>query len=199
MSKHSWILGMGLAIAGITPLACASPISLFNFSGTTVNNGGVTVSSDGQIEHANQAFGDCAVGATCTFSGTLGFNTSNGTLTSFDVEFPGLPAFNALAESRFQTPNDWHVTVKGPSEGLGVTFSTLPTAGSLVGFTGGSIIAMSGHPPDSLVLFIFDQISGGTITAVTAVPEPSAWGMFGLGLVLIGGFAVLRRRRSEAA
>ncbi|MGH8117014.1 MAG: PEP-CTERM sorting domain-containing protein [Rhodanobacteraceae bacterium] len=33
-----------------------------------------------------------------------------------------------------------------------------------------------------------------TLDVVTSVPEPAALGMFGLGLLLMGGFAGLRRR-----
>lgn len=37
------------------------------------------------------------------------------------------------------------------------------------------------------------------VESVKAVPEPAALGMFGLGVLLLGGFTVLRRRRSYQA
>lgn len=39
---------------------------------------------------------------------------------------------------------------------------------------------------------------GGQMTLYTPVPEPTAWGMFGLGTLLIGLFAALRRREARS-
>lgn len=38
---------------------------------------------------------------------------------------------------------------------------------------------------------------GGDMTLYTPVPEPATWGMFGLGALLIGLFAALRRREAD--
>lgn len=44
--------------------------------------------------------------------------------------------------------------------------------------------------------FVFDDVTLGSATPGAIVPEPAALGMFGLGLLLIGGYAGLRRRMS---
>lgn len=76
-----------------------------------------------------------------TFSGTLTLDVTSGTVTAEDVPFPGLSAFDMLTFSGpFQTSN-WTVTAFDSSvDELTFDFTTTKKLGSLVGFTGGTIL-----------------------------------------------------------
>lgn len=138
-----------------------------------------------------------------TFTGSMYVDTSTGDLLSFDVLFPGVATFNNVKKSTANLlfPN-WTVVAKNAAgDRLSLAFTTpqAPTwfgfgRGSLVDFAGGNIIGN-----DVLVWYHGLPVLGagfsGTITlAQVGVPEPAALGMFGLGVLLVGGFSVLRRR-----
>lgn len=138
-----------------------------------------------------------------TFTGTMYVDTSTGDLLSLNVLFPGLATFDNVKKSTAGWPfPNWAVVAKNAAgDRLSLAFTTpqAPTwfglgSGSLVGFAGGNIIGND-------VLFWYQGIPllgagfSGTITpAQASVPEPAALGMFGFGVLLIGGFSVLRRR-----
>ncbi len=181
-----------LAALGVgAPYTRASTITNFTVSGTAYNN---TMAS----------LGSCApYPASCSFSGTLGVNVTSGTLTSVDISFPGLSAFDTLSGSTAYSngSNEWELfAYNGTSGGdaLILSFTTASTPGSLVGFDGGSIDSGLGQTfvgnPNIPYIYIG---TGGSITAPAvsgpSVPEPNALALMLVGLGAIG-FLGMRKR-----
>jgi len=118
-------------------------------------------------------------------------DVTTGTVTGIDVVFPGLSAFDSLvASNAFAT--DWLVRA---NQGLGsqflfdLIFTPAPTPGSLVGFTGGTNVGS--HVILSRTTADVYRGSSGSITPVTAAPEPSSLALLPLGL---GALLLLRKR-----
>jgi len=120
----------------------------------------------------------CAKGATCAFSGMFKVDTTIGMVESsgLDITLPGLPSFDGLRTSS-PIGTEWQIQANSSlPDILLLNFSTAPTLGSLVGFTGGLIrgeIDLAGN-------YI---ISGGSITPV---PEPSSLVLFASGMLVLG-------------
>jgi hypothetical protein len=158
----------------LAPSARADTVSTFDVSGSLVQGG--------------------------TFSGTLTIDVTSGTVTGLDITFPGLSAFNTLGYSEKIGPeaaSPWFVIgVNDPNPFCLVCwytwleFTTMPTPGSLVGFTGGTIIDGSvAYVPTEDGLY---RIAAGSITpAPTATPEPSSMLLLAGGLT---GLLGLRRK-----
>lgn len=150
-----------LALPWLMPLILLSPalvladtITTFGVSGTAQNTSGRTLDS-------------CAFLATCGFSGMFLVDTTIGTIGSsgFAIILPGLPAFDSVTLST-QMGNDWGITVfNSTGDRLSLAFTTAPLPGSLVGFTGGSILGSASLDRDSN----YGNISG----SITPAPEPS--------------------------
>jgi hypothetical protein len=153
-------------------LALADTISTFGVSGSATNVSGGTLDS-------------CAVNAVCEFSGTFQVDVTIGMMESsgLDITFPGLATFDSVVLEG-PTASDWSfLSSNSSSDALTLDFSTAPTPGSLVGFTGGTILGTVVDNPSFAALY---DVTGGSITPV---PEPSplvplasglAWLVFGL-------------------
>ena len=140
--------------------------------------------------------GTCIPGAGftgTTFSGTLTIDVTTGTLTGINVSFQGLSAFTHIDGSFAAGTSDWEVFASnvGINDELTLEFTTGHTPGSLVGFTGGSIV---GNDVISTVSGTAYTITGGSLTPATAVPDGGSTVSL-LGFALLG-LAALRRRLS---
>ena len=186
MNKFRGALFVAVILAATAAYAHADTITTFNVSGSANNVSGETL-------------GSCAIGATCSFSGTLTVDVTNGTATAIDVTFPGLSAFDT-----------WKTTIPVCSGGFSdcdmilfngsggddasFEFQSSPSVGSLVGFTGGTfegndtVHALSG--------FTFYTYSGSiSAPESSSVPEPGSLVLMLMGLAAVGFFATRRIRR----
>lgn len=138
------------------------------------------------------------------FSGTMSVDTVAGEISAMSIlfaGFPALPAFNVIL-SQQASSGQWLVGLgNGRLDPFGsperVSFSIVPSpgVGSLVGFEGGVIRqGASGILDTGTAIRLLQNFKGNITPAIASVPEPAALGMFGLGALLIGGFATLRRR-----
>src|SRR5262249_46002486 len=131
-----------------------------------------------------------------TFSGTL--TTGGGYTDALDITFQIVSDFNYIANS-LPNGNNWELTaynVDGLE--LDLTFSTNPTPGSLVGFTGGTIISGQVLDPEGGGS-LFEGFSGTispSLTSESPAPEPSSLGLLVLGFL---AFLFARRRGSSSA
>jgi PEP-CTERM motif len=131
-------------------------------------------------------------GDKCRFFGMLMINVTTGAATAVDITFPFLAAFNTLLDSH-KMGTEWSISATNGDEDAGLTFTTTPTPGSLVGFTGGSIIPGGGV--DNLYVVIKGTIGD---VPIAAVPEASTWAMMALGFGLLG-LVGYRKTRSDNA
>jgi hypothetical protein len=153
-------------------LAVADTITTFDVEGTAINEGIETLD-------------DCPTLTICPFSGMFQVDVTTGTYESsgLAITLPGLPTFDTL-DTVDSSPGE--LVADNSIEGLILTFTTEPTPGSLVDFTGGTITGSRTIASNYFIL-------GGTITPV---PEPSSL------LPLAGGigwlvFGLARRRRAR--
>ena len=105
-----------------------------------------------------------------TYSGTLTIDVTTGTVTAMDVSFQGLSPYNTINDSGPSSTSDWRITAVN-ADGvytLGLSFTTGHTPGSLVGFTGGTIIGDGVTNPDQPAY----EALNGSITAVVPAPLP---------------------------
>ncbi len=176
-------IGFGFAISALmlltpalTRMAEADQISTFNVKGTAENNSGGTM-------------GTCADNAVCSFSGTLSIDTTAGNVTGVNLVFPGLQDFSVLI-ANFNDGLAWKVDFTDILvANLGyLSFSTAPTSGSLVAFTGGTIGGGEIVNPSGLLYII----TGGNITP--SVPEPGSLALLAVGMLGLG-FAGWRRKQ----
>ena len=189
-----------LALPWLMPLILLSPalvladtITTFAVSGTAQNTSGRTLDS-------------CAFLAICGFSGTFLVDTTSGMIENggFHIILPGLPAFDSVTLST-QMGNDWKISASNSTgDGLSLAFTTAPIPGSLVGFTGGSIVGSASVDLDSN----YGSIGGN----IAPAPEPSTLLPLAVGLgwlvsapFLVGGdllggwLGVARRFRKKSA
>ena len=146
------------------------------------------------VSGAADALAEQSCGGDCRFSGTLTIDVTTGAATAVDITFPGLAAFDTLHGSHKSGTSDWFIfAFNSDGDSAGLDFTTTPTPGSLVGFTGGSIIL--GVVEDHLY-----DVQRGTIgdVHIEAVPEPSTWAMMALGFGLLG-LVGYRKTRSDNA
>jgi hypothetical protein len=133
-------------------------------------------------------------GDKCAFFGTLMINVTTGAATAVDITFQDLAGFDKLVRSRKLGTSQWFISLSNSDgDSANLNFTTTPTPGSLVGFTGGSII------PGGGVDHLYSVIRG-TIgdVPIAAVPEASTWAMMALGFGLLG-LVGYRKTRSDNA
>lgn len=137
--------------------------------------------------------------------GVMGFLDSNNAYMNvaagFDTGFSFYYAAANVAGS---------IEVWSGQNGTGTLLATLalPVTGSFCGSTGFSCwdpigvtfngIAQSVNFAGTANQIVFDNVTIGSATPINGVPEPAALGMFGLGALLLGLFAGLRRRASQS-
>lgn len=134
---------------------------------------------------------------TVAFTGTIDIDPDLGKVLDVSIAIPGLATFDSLRITSTSQPQLWHIQLANVSRDVFNFYFSTPLAsgrpGSLLGFDGGSITRGTIAGPG-----ITGTITGitGSITraAVVAVPEPAALGLFGLGVLLLGLGAGLRRR-----
>jgi hypothetical protein len=175
--SYAAIISTALFAAGSS--SRADTITMFNVSGTAVNQSFVPVTPT------------CGARATCPFSGTIDVDVTNGTVPDIDITFPSLDPFDRVILSEMN-PGAFVEATNAPSLGQVLELSF---TGSLVGFTGGTITGQAVVTSDlGIALFVVNP--GGSITA--AVPEPSTWAMMLVGFAGLG-YAGWRRSRKAAS
>jgi hypothetical protein len=141
--------------------------------------------------------------AGCTLSGEVVVNSATGVVVSADVTATGfLPSMGP-----FTAPQALHTTLgltdleidTAPSftSAVALIFST-PTAGSLIGFTGGSLSSITRVRTQDGDLGWFLDSGSLTETAGSPIPESSTWAMMLLGFAGLG-YAGYRASRKSAA
>jgi hypothetical protein len=177
--------------AGMLALAAAGP----GLSGGPARASVITFDVSGTMTPTLNA----ACSPTCTLGGDFVFDDSAGaprmgivsadvTLTEFSpttgpfIGFAGIAAVSGLTR----------LTIDDASGDFVDLFFSTPTAGSLVGYTGGPLDTMTfvttaGLPPSR-----WDLISG-SLTPAAAVPEPPSFALLAGGLGWLG-FRLARRR-----
>jgi hypothetical protein len=175
--SYAAIISTALFAAGSS--SRADTITMFNVSGTAVNQAFVPVSPS------------CGARATCPFSGTLDVDVTNGTVPDIDITFPSLDPFDRVILSEMN-PGAFVEATNAPSLGQVLELSF---TGSLVGFTGGTITGQAVVTSDlGIALFVVNP--GGSITAV---PEPSTWAMMLVGFAGLSYAGWRGTRRTAAA
>jgi hypothetical protein len=162
--------------------ARADTIKTFDVKGTAKN-----------VSHMD--LGSCEEDEFCSFSGTLMVDVTGGKVTAVDITFPGLPSFARLTTSG-TAAGLWNIHVFNnvlPRLSLALSFTTIPTRGSLVGFDGGRITFGTVGRRFGVIL-IYKNLSG----SITPVPEPSSRALLGPGLLCCVGFGLVRRRNKAA-
>jgi hypothetical protein len=107
----------------------------------------------------------------------------DGTVTSIDITFPGLNAFDILVfQGKATSPfKGWFVDARNNASGLlQLDFTTAPTPSTLVGLNSGGIIGNGVFSPSPT--FAYDDLSG----RMTPVPEPSSLILFTIALLVFG-------------
>lgn len=138
------------------------------------------------------------------FSGMMSVDTVAGEISAMSIlfaDFPALPAFDVILSQQAST-GQWLVGLGngrldpfGSPERVSFSIITGLGMGSLVGFEGGVIQqGASGILDTGTAIRLLQNFKGNITPAVASVPEPTALGMFGFGALLVGGFAMLRRR-----
>ena len=117
-----------------------------------------------------------------TFSGTLTIDVTTGTVTRINVSFQGFSAFTSIFGSTGAGTSDWEVIASntGLNASLDLEFTTGHTPGSLVGFTGGSIVGND----------VIHTVGGTDYTITGASPTPAAGVSDGGSTVSLLGFAL---------
>jgi len=168
-----------LLVGGI---ARADTITTFAVSGTAQNVSGGSL-------------GSCQARATCGFSGTLTIDVTSGFVTTVDISFPGLSRFDLRGNSFSTGTSDWKISALNLPDLLGLKFTTTKTPGSLLGFTGGSIVGGQIDNPLNFKFF-YTNLRGSITPVLVPIPEPSSLALLSSGL--LGSLALgLVGRRSK--
>ena len=140
--------------------------------------------------------GSCEELERCSFSGMLTVDVTDGVAKGADITFPGLKASDVLVAFGSDIFGVSVTVLNGPHgvppfpDSLILSFTTRPTSGSLVGFSGGSIvgIAVDNAARDRL----YSDLRGNIIG-----PEPGTLEGLLLGTGVIGLAWVTRRKLSS--
>src|SRR5262245_56991468 len=161
MNEPTRTVRSALLVAALVVAPAVASADVFNVSGMATNE-------------TASAIGTCASGAICMFSGTLTVDVTGGLVHNVSITFPGLATFDSL-EGQGSISGGFSIdAINSSLNALALDFTTTPTPGSLVGFTGGTIF---GNAVSTAVNTpaIYGSLTG-SIT-VPAVPEPSTWAM----------------------
>lgn len=200
LKKRIWIalvLVAGLLAGGV---ATATPITM-NFdglkTGTSVQqyyNGGCTSWLFGKSCNGPEN-GVVWKGATVG-DGFAGFLLSDSATMNIAAGFDGGLSFNYYNVSNSLFSGS--VSVYSRQNGKGIELASLNLDATRdwkffeLAFSGiAKSVTFNGSP---LLLTGFDNVTLGLSAPTTPVPEPAALGVFGLGLLLMGAFAGVRRR-----
>ena len=131
--------------------------------------------------------GSCTFLALCSFSGTMMVDVTAGSITTWDIAFPGVPTFDNCCTFQGPFPSFWEaISSNNASDRLVLDIRATHTPASLVGFDGGSIVGLRVDSPTGRELYFI--LSG----SVTPVPEPSSLALLGSGV--LGLAQVIRRK-----
>ncbi|MEO7051924.1 MAG: PEP-CTERM sorting domain-containing protein [Rhodanobacter sp.] len=174
----SKIAFLALAAAAIScvPAAEASPVN-YNFS-VAVTSGALT----GNVENGSFSYDSSSIVAD-------GFNSEPGLLTAFKLNFGGT-AYDASTANTGLLGFD--------AAGKLTSFFISSSCGLCTFAPGTDNFTVTAFPTDGFAYSTatFDDFGFGDVTyalAGVSVPEPGTLGLFGFGLLLLGGVAVRRR------
>lgn len=175
-----WMLMILVALLAFR-VAKADQITDFSISGSALSLSG-------------ESLGTCGPYEVCAFSGSMAVDITLGSITSFNVKFPGLSGFSAITAQTTYV-SGWSVnSTNSSNDSLDIEFSTYPGLNTLVGFTGGAIdfVELSANPGPVL----YRDTGGGVIAPIqSAAPEPGSLSLLIVGMLGAGFFASRRKRR----
>jgi hypothetical protein len=133
----------------------------------------------------------------CTIGGTIVINNGTGAIISENVTTRGFSPSVSPFTSNEGVLNRFGDTLlkidDSASNHLNLIFET-PTAGSLVGYTGGPLLTDGTVMTNGSPFFIWG-VNSGSLTAQSAVPEPSIWAMMIFGFC---GLAFMAKRKKNS-
>src|SRR5215469_2770792 len=136
--------------------------------------------------------GSCTFLALCSFSGTMMVDVTAGSITTWDITFPGVPTFDNCCT--FQRPFSsllWEASSSNnASDRLNLDIRATHTPASLVGFDGGSIVGLHVDTPTGRVHYFI--LSGSVTPTTTVIPEPGTLCLLGTSVIGLAG--MVRRR-----
>lgn len=214
------VLAAGMLASGVASAAVVMGFDELSANGEYVDNyynGGCGSSYSGGVTCGGPDYGVVWNGALAGYApnglwnntsnsssppGVMGFLSSNNAYMNVAAGFDTGFSFYYAAANVGGTIEVW-----SGLNGTGTMLASLslPTTGSFCdGLTGFSCwdpigvafdgIAMSVNFAGTANQIVFDNVTIGSATPINGVPEPAALGMFGLGALLVGLFAGLRRR-----
>lgn len=189
MKKHTigWMSAAAIALLAMSASAFATPISVYN-DGTTANTLRFTLG-------CGSAVGSC-VGALEVLISPSTFNSTTGSLFDLANSSPATEAAFVDANTGATFTTGTQVQAGGAAT---YEFSTSAEYFTIkIGRTPNYALF---HNLDSTLDLFFQETAGtgsgfSHYTEFGEVSEPAELGVFGLGLLLIGGFLGLRRRYS---
>src|SRR5215469_13154896 len=130
--------------------------------------------------------GSCTFLELCSFSGTMMVDVTAGSITTWDITFPGVPTFDNCCTFQGPFPSFWEaISRNNASDRLILDIRATHTPASLVGFDGGSIVGLKVESPTGREVYFI--LSGSVTPTTTVIPEPGTLGLLGTGLIGLAG------------